>query len=119
MHTDEPLPAVPANLPEPGFYYHYKHDPNGEWNTYAYEVLGAGHHTEEDRRPEDEFMVVYRPLYETALVWRMGKLFDLRPAGMFIEPVDKPEYQGPRFNRITDPDLIVRLTEQRAKMYGA
>lgn len=32
--------------PEKGFYYHYKHDPNGSFDNYAYEVLNIGHHTE-------------------------------------------------------------------------
>jgi hypothetical protein len=29
---------IPTLVPEPGFYYHYKHDPNGTVNNYAYEV---------------------------------------------------------------------------------
>jgi hypothetical protein len=31
MAYDEP---PPANLPEPGFYYHFKHDPAGPMNSY-------------------------------------------------------------------------------------
>jgi hypothetical protein len=50
------------NIPEPGFYYHYKHDKNGSINNYAYEVVGVGHHTEE----QDTYFVNYRPLYDTA-----------------------------------------------------
>src|SRR6478672_12256265 len=56
----------PEQCPEPGYYYHYKHDPNGPLNNYAYYIYGVGHHTEDDCRPEDAFMQVYRPLYETA-----------------------------------------------------
>ena len=56
----------PEQCPEPGYYYHYKHDPNGPLNKYAYYTFGVGHHTEDDCRPEDAFMQVYRPLYETA-----------------------------------------------------
>jgi len=26
----------PKNLPEPGYYYHFKHDPAGPLNNYAY-----------------------------------------------------------------------------------
>lgn len=115
MHN-EPLPTLPQT-PEPGFYYHYKHDPDGPWNQYAYEVMGVGHNTEECP-PEEEYKVVYRPLYESAFVYRLGKLFDLRPLAMFMEAVDKPEYQGPRFNRIEDPELIARLQKQAVKMYG-
>lgn len=36
------------NTPELGFYYHYKHDPTGAVNNYAYEILNIGHHTEID-----------------------------------------------------------------------
>jgi hypothetical protein len=34
----------PEKRPEPGFYYHHKHDPNGPLNNYAYYIYGAGHH---------------------------------------------------------------------------
>ena len=56
----------PAKLPEPGYYYHFKHDPHGPVNNYAYYIYGVGHHTEGNCRPEDAFMQVYRPLYEEA-----------------------------------------------------
>ena len=36
----------PEQCPEPGYYYHYKHDPNGPLNNYAYYIYGVGHHTE-------------------------------------------------------------------------
>jgi hypothetical protein len=35
----------PARLPEPGYYYHFKHDPDGPLNNYAYYIYGVGHHT--------------------------------------------------------------------------
>jgi hypothetical protein len=54
----------PSKLPEPGYYYHFKHDPNGPLNNYAYYIYGVGHHTEDNCRTEDAFMQVYRPLYE-------------------------------------------------------
>ena len=66
----------PARRPEPGYYYHFKHDPNGPLNNYAYYIYGIGHHTEDDCRPEDAFMQVYRPLYE-AYAYRNGGMFDL------------------------------------------
>ena len=31
----------PEQCPEPGYYYHYKHDPNGPLNNYAY-LMGLG-----------------------------------------------------------------------------
>ena len=76
----------PEQCPEPGYYYHYKHDPNGPLNNYAYYIYGVGHHTEDDCRPEDAFMQVYRPLYETAYAYRNGGMFDLRPLYMFHKP---------------------------------
>lgn len=105
------------NVPENGFYYHYKHDPAGPVNNYAYEVVGVGHHTEDDCRPEDKHMVVYRPLYE-AFVYKAGKLFDLRPLEMWMGTVEKEGETIPRFTRITDPELIRELAAIREAMYG-
>jgi hypothetical protein len=48
----------PEELPEPGYYYHFKHDPDGPLNNYAYYIYGVGHHTENDCRTEDAFMQV-------------------------------------------------------------
>ena len=31
----------PAELPEPGYYYHFKHDPDGPLNNYAYYIYGV------------------------------------------------------------------------------
>src|SRR5438105_9138829 len=70
----------PKDLPEPGYYYHFKHDPDGPLNNYAYYIYGVGHHTEDDCRTEDSFMQVYRPLYENSYAYRNGGLFDLRSA---------------------------------------
>jgi hypothetical protein len=114
--TYEELTA-PERMPEPGFYYHYKHDPNGEVTNYAYEILGVGLHTEDDCRPEDQFMQVYRPLYTSAKVYQMGKMFDLRPLAMAMDEVEKDGYKGPRFIKITDPEVIEKLKEIRNEMY--
>ena len=117
--TDMSRPAsnygnVPKKVPVKGFYYHYKHDPAGLFNTYAYEVMGVGHHTEEDYN-----LVIYRPLYEEAFVYRNGKMFDARPLEMFMEEVEKSGKRFLRFTPITDSALIKRLEEQREKMYPA
>jgi hypothetical protein len=109
---------VPTAIPEKGFYYHYKHDPEGPINNYAYEVLGIGSHTEDDCRPEDANMVVYLPLYKEASVYKAGKFFDLRPLGMFMEDVTKDDRTFPRFQRITDVAVIARLKEIKQEMYG-
>lgn len=108
---------IPTKVPEKGFYYHYKHDPNGEVNNYAYEFLGVGHHTEDDCRPEDALLGVYRPLYE-AFVYKNGKMFDVRPLGMWMEKVTKEGKTFLRFARITDPAVIAELMDIRKEMYG-
>jgi hypothetical protein len=107
-----------TSVPQNGFYYHYKHDTNGSVNNYAYEVIGVGHHTEEDRRPEDIMMVVYRPLYEDAFVYKNGKMFDLRPLAMFMENIEKDGRTFPRFKKITHPAIIAQLKDLRKTMYG-
>lgn len=108
---------LPTAVPENGFYYHYKHDPSGSINNYAYEVIGVGCHTEDDCRPEDANMVVYRPLYDSS-VFKAGKLFDLRPLEMWMGDVTKEGRTFPRFGRITDPDVIAQLTVIRNQMYS-
>lgn len=107
-----------TQIPEKGFYYHYKHNPSGSANNYAYEVMGVGLHTEDDCRPEDKNMVVYRPLYES-FVYKQGKLFDLRPLGMFVESVTKNGKTFPRFKKITDPAVIAELEAIKNKMYNS
>lgn len=109
---------IPEKTPELGFYYHYKHDPTGPMNNYVYEIMGVGFHTEDDCRPEDAVMVVYRPLYPDAAVYKSGKAFDLRPLGMFMENVTKDGKTILRFTRITDPAIIKQLEEIKRQMYG-
>lgn len=104
------------DTPKPGFYYHYKHDPNGSISNYAYEIIGIGHHTEDDCRTEDEYLVVYRPLYE-ALVYIHGKMFDVRPYDMWIGNIEKEGKIIPRFTKIIDPKIIQELKEIRSQMY--
>jgi hypothetical protein len=106
----------PENRPEPGYYYHYKHDSNGPLNNYAYYIYGVGHHTEDDCRPEDAFMQVYRPLYD-AYAYRNGRMFDLRPLYMFYKPANLNGNEVQRFTRITDPKLISELQAIKARMY--
>ena len=108
---------TPARTPSKGFYYHYKHDPNGPIDNYAYEVMGVGHHTEDDCRPDDAYMVVYRPLYKEASVYKAGKLFDLRPLEMFLEEVTKDGKTFPRFMKIIDPAVIAHLEKVKEEMY--
>lgn len=134
---------IPTRIPEPGFYYHYKHDLAGPINNYAYEVIGNGFHTEDDCRPIDHNLVVYRPIYEST-VYKAGKFYDIRPLSMFMESVVVPIKQAdqeptqqstqqptdssfvndsepkllPRFAKIDDPSIVSALEEIKNKMYG-
>ena len=64
---------------QPGIYRHFKGN--------RYEVVGIARHSE-----TMEPMVVYRALYGECGLW-------VRPASMWNEIVNKPEYYGPRFVR--------------------
>ncbi len=115
-----PLP-IPKKVPELGFYYHYKHDPSGAVNNYAYEVVGVGFHTEDDCRPGEEHFVVYRPLYD-ASVFKAAKdfgipCFDNRPLEMWMGDVTKDGKTFPRFQKITDPQVVAELEKVREGMY--
>lgn len=68
--------------------------------------------------PEDSNMVVYRPLYKEANVFKAGKLFDLRPLQMFMENVTKDGKTFPRFTKITDAKIIAELVIAKKEMYG-
>ena len=79
----------------------------------AYEVLGVQFHTE-----HETLEVSYRPMYREAFSYSNGLLGGYsRPLEMFLEEVDKPEYKGPRFIKIEDPELIRKLTTVRDEMY--
>ncbi len=108
---------MPPTHPAPGYYYHYKHDPEGPINNYAYEVMGVGHHTEDDAREIDKYVVVYRPLYE-AFVYTNGKMFDIRPLTMFMETIEKGGVTKNRFSKITDESVLNELATIATKMYG-
>ncbi len=114
--------------PEKGFYYHYKRDPKAAVNEYAYEVIGTAFSTEAGSKVftgdttefEKSEVVIYQPLYESALVYGAGKLFWTRPVSMFLEKVtDANGNETPRFIKITDPAIIKELEAIRNKLYGA
>ncbi len=71
----------------PGKYRHFK---GGE-----YELIGVARHSE-----TLEPMVVYRALYGEGGLW-------VRPAAMWNEIVDKPDYHGPRFQYIDEKVPLV------------
>jgi hypothetical protein len=108
---------LPEKVPEKGFYYHYKHDPNGSVENYAYEFLGVGFHTE-----SNEHFINYRPLYESASVYRASKTLgvpciDNRPLEMWMGDVTIGGVPRKRFAKITDPKIIMELETIRAIMY--
>ena len=107
---------IPEKIPENGFYYHYKHDPSGTVNNYAYEVIGVGCHTEDDCRPEDANMVIYRPLYDS-FVYKAGRLYDLRPLDMWMGKVTKDGKTFSRFKKIEDEAVIRELKKIKKEMY--
>lgn len=112
---------IPKKVPDLGFYYHYKHEPAGPVNNYAYEVMGIGYHTESDCRPGEEHFLIYRPLYEASVYKASIDLgipgFDARPLEMWMEEVEKDGKTFPRFKKITDSATIEKLNEIRDAMY--
>ena len=113
--------TLPVKVPPPGFYYHYKHDPDGPVNNYAYEVVGVGFHTEDDCRPGEEHFMIYRPIYEASVYTASKALgidcLDARPLEMWMGEVAREGRTIPRFTRITDPAVIDQLVKIRDKMY--
>ncbi len=99
------------HIPPKGFYYHYKHDPQGPFNDYAYEVIGTARHTE-----DKTFLVLYQPLYEND--WFKPVACQARPLEMFNENVTKDGQTVPRFQMITDKSLIAKLEKIRDDIYG-
>mgnify|MGYP000240232230 CR=1 FL=1 len=100
-------------IPERGFYYHYKHEDARGFTHHAYEVLGLSRHTE-----DETFLVRYRPLYSERTY--------LGDADQSVRPLDlwftQVEWNGetlPRFTRVTDPVLLEKLIAVRTQTYGA
>lgn len=102
---------IPTNLPENGFYYHYKHNPEGEINNYSYEVIGVALNTE-----SRDYAVLYRPLYENTFLAPAN--YSARPLDMFMENVEKDGKIIPRFTKIVDADVIEKLVVLKSKMYS-
>ena len=108
---------LPEKVPQEGFYYHYKHDPNGSVNNYAYEFLSVGFDTESDKH-----FANYRPLYPEANVYQAYLKFgvlcvDNRYLEMWMGDVTKEGKTFPRFSKITDPTVIAQLEEIKKTMY--
>ena len=67
-----------------GRYKHFKGN--------LYRVEGSARHSE-----TGEELVIYKPLYGEGGLWA-------RPAAMWSEQVEKPEYSGPRFSPEPEPE---------------
>ena len=100
------------NTPEKGFYRHYKHDPAGPFNNYEYELIGIARHSE-----DKSLLALYLPLYENTYLPAAD--YCVRPLAMFMEDVTIDGRTMPRFEHITDPDLISKLEAIKIQMYGA
>lgn len=100
-------------IPRKGFYYHYKHAPTGPIENFAYEFLGVSFHTE-----DETLLALYRPLYESEHLKKVGTNFYSRPLTMWSEIVTKRNIQTPRFSIITDPKLISHLEKIKEHMYN-
>jgi hypothetical protein len=90
---------------KPGeFYYHFKRNASKGLENHAYYILGLAQDTED----RTKINVIYRPLYlcEPRKPDEAGISFHSRPYSMFIESVDRPEYQGTRFVKIIDEKVI-------------
>lgn len=98
------------NIPQKGFYTHYKHNPLGEPYNYMYEVVGIGRNTE-----DKTYTVLYRPLYKND--WMPPADLQSRPLDMFLEYVEKDGEKIPRFTLITDTKVIENLEKIRKEMY--
>ena len=100
------------NLPQKGFYYHYKHDAKKEFNNYVYEVMGIGRNTE-----DKTYTVLYRPMYKND--WFSPADAQSRPLNMFNECVEVNGVIMPRFKKIEDEAIVMRLDEIKLEMYGS
>ena len=109
---------LPTQTSELGLYYHYKHDPLGPIENYAYELIGVGINTEDNCGESNENMVIYRALYKSSINEKKN-LFWLRPLSMWNETVNKEGKTFLRFTKITDASVKEHLGKIRDKMYGA
>jgi hypothetical protein len=106
------MKEVPTQNPEPGFYYHFKHDETKGVTDHAYEVFGPSWHTE-----TGEWSVMYRPLYDLIIDDVLITICN-RPLAMFLEETkDKSGTSIPRFAKITNGRTIQALRKVRSHLY--
>ena len=100
-----------------GFYRSYKHSGQAGDYKHIYEVTGLGHRTEEANF-NDATNVLYRPMYAASMVYEAGKRFDICSLVKFTSSVEYNSKLVQRFTKITDPELVLRLTWERHELYG-
>jgi len=109
------MPQDATAVPTLGFYYHFKHDPEGPINNHAYELIGVGIGQDSERVD-----AVYRKLYDDDTYERPDgfRFLCLRSLRSWMGEVAVGDTHVPRFQRITDPRWISALTRIRNEMYG-
>jgi hypothetical protein len=98
------------NWPRPGqIYYHFKRQPEKGLEHGAYLVLGIAKNTEN----RSEHFVITKPLYfcEPRQSDESGVSYLVRPIDSFLGSVDRAEYQGKRFELVTDEDILTQLRQ--------
>ncbi len=118
IHYFNMLPPPPKSKPKDNtFYASYKHDPSLSINNHVYKIVGVGYHTEDDCRPDDIHMVVYKPIYESS-VYTAGKFFDIKPLTLWMSDKEKDGQMISRYVEIIDPSIISQLEEIEKEMYS-
>jgi len=104
------------NIPEKGFYYHYKHDSNKGVSDHAYFVLGVAKDTEDDCEEDFRYEVIYQPLYDLSEF--LGEKIDLckRPLEMFMDTKEVDGKMIERFQKINDLETIKKLQDIRSEI---
>ncbi len=103
-------PLKDPKWPEEGFYFHFKHDPTGSVNNYAYQVVGVGKDVDSDK-----LQIEYLPLYERPGV--NPRLRCHRNLRDFVGNLTRDGVRHKRFTQITDKRIIARLEYLRDEMF--
>ncbi len=100
-----------------GFYYGYKHNPNGPTNNHAFFILGGGCHTEPDAPEREKFTQIYLPLFTDAHVYQLGKFCDVKPLEIALRLVEIEGKFVDRYTPVTDTTRLAVLKAIRNAMY--
>lgn len=100
------------NLPELGFWRHYKYDPEQGWDHHAYVATHFSLDTDTDL-----LRVAYLPLYYETSYLRVAKDCSIS-LGRWNSMVEWRGESVPRYTRITDPETIEKLRVREQEMYG-